>query len=84
MADEFNRDPQETQAEDFVAEAASHALETDAQAANVAATTMGASKSQGRIIWEQFSRHKSALVGGWFLIFMSLTAVFAASWRLTA
>lgn len=34
-------------------------------------------KSQGRIIWEQFSSHKSALAGGWFLVFMYLTALFA-------
>ncbi len=34
-------------------------------------------KSQGQIIWEQFRRHKSALVGGWALVFMYLTAVFA-------
>lgn len=37
----------------------------------------GKSKSQGRIVWEQFSRHKSALVGGWILIFMYLSAIFA-------
>jgi hypothetical protein len=35
------------------------------------------SKTQGQIIWEQFKRHKSALVGGWILVFMYLTAIFA-------
>src|SRR5690606_14017291 len=35
------------------------------------------SKSQGQIIWEQFRKHKSALVGGVILILMYLTAVFA-------
>mgnify|MGYP001029484456 CR=1 FL=1 len=35
------------------------------------------SKSQGQIIWEQFRKHKSALVGGVILIIMYLTAVFA-------
>ncbi len=35
------------------------------------------SKSQGRIIWEQFSKHKSAIVGGVILIIMYLMAIFA-------
>ena len=35
------------------------------------------SKSQGQIIWEQFRKHKSSLVGGVILIIMYLTAVFA-------
>jgi peptide/nickel transport system permease protein len=35
------------------------------------------SKSQGQIVWEQFRRHKAALVGGWVLVFMYLTAIFA-------
>jgi peptide/nickel transport system permease protein len=35
------------------------------------------SKSQGRIVWEQFRRHKAALVGGGILIVMYLLAIFA-------
>ena len=34
-------------------------------------------KSRGRIIWEQFRRHKVALVGGGILFFMYLLALFA-------
>lgn len=34
-------------------------------------------KSQGQIVWEQFRRHKAALVGGWILVFMYLSAIFA-------
>lgn len=34
-------------------------------------------KSQGRIVWEQFRRHKSALVGGALLILMYLVTAFA-------
>lgn len=36
-----------------------------------------ASKSQGRIVWEQFTRHRMALVGGVILIAMYAVAVFA-------
>jgi peptide/nickel transport system permease protein len=36
-----------------------------------------ASKSQGRIVWEQFRRHRMALVGGVILIAMYLVAIFA-------
>jgi peptide/nickel transport system permease protein len=39
--------------------------------------TQRVSKSQGRIVWEQFKKHKAAVVGGVVLIFMYLTAVFA-------
>lgn len=35
------------------------------------------SKSQGRVIWEQFRKHKIALVGGAILIFMYLLTAFA-------
>jgi len=35
------------------------------------------SKSQGRIVWEQFRRHKVALAGGGILVVMYLMAVFA-------
>ncbi len=39
--------------------------------------TQVVSKSQGRIVWEQFRKHKAALVGGGVLIFMYLCALFA-------
>ncbi len=35
------------------------------------------SKSQRQIVWEQFRKHKAALIGGVILIFMYLTAIFA-------
>ena len=35
------------------------------------------SKSQARIAWEQFRKHRVALVGGWILIAMYLVALFA-------
>ncbi len=34
-------------------------------------------KSQGRVIWEQFSRHKAALIGGGVLVIMYLITIFA-------
>lgn len=34
-------------------------------------------RTQAQIVWSQFRRHRSALIGGWVLIFMYLTAVFA-------
>ena len=36
-----------------------------------------ASKTQGRIVWEQFTRHRMALVGGVILIAMYAVALFA-------
>ena len=36
------------------------------------------SKSQARVVWEQFSRSKVAIVGGIVLVFMYLLALFAA------
>ena len=35
------------------------------------------SKSQGQIAWEQFRKHRVALVGGWILVAMYLIAAFA-------
>ena len=35
------------------------------------------SKSQARIVWEQFRKHKAALIGGGVLVFMYFTAIFA-------
>ncbi|HEX7003409.1 MAG TPA: ABC transporter permease [Trueperaceae bacterium] len=35
------------------------------------------SKSQARIVWEQFRRHKAALIGGGILIFMYIVTIFA-------
>ena len=35
------------------------------------------SKSQRQIVWEQFKKHKAALIGGIILIFMYLSAIFA-------
>ena len=35
------------------------------------------SKSQARIAWEQFRRHRVALIGGWLLLAMYLIAAFA-------
>ncbi|HEX7039247.1 MAG TPA: ABC transporter permease [Trueperaceae bacterium] len=40
-------------------------------------TTQRVSKSQARIVWEQFRKHKAAVIGGGVLIVMYLTAVFA-------
>ena len=34
------------------------------------------SKSQRRIVWEQFRKHKAALIGGGILIIMYLLAAF--------
>lgn len=34
-------------------------------------------KSQSRVVWEQFRKHKAALIGGGVLIFMYLVAIFA-------
>ena len=34
-------------------------------------------KSQGRVIWEQFSRHKAALIGGSILLIMYIVTAFA-------
>lgn len=39
--------------------------------------TQRVSKSQARIVWEQFRKHKAAVIGGGVLIVMYLTAVFA-------
>lgn len=39
--------------------------------------TQRVSKSQGQIVWEQFRKHKAALVGGGVLIVMYLCALFA-------
>ncbi len=39
--------------------------------------TQRISKSQARIVWEQFRKHKAAVIGGGVLIVMYLTAVFA-------
>ncbi|SRR5690554_6154680 len=39
--------------------------------------TQRISKSQGRIVWEQFRKHKAAVLGGVVLIVMYLTAAFA-------
>lgn len=36
-----------------------------------------ASKSQGQIAWEQFRKHRAALIGGWVLITMYVLAAFA-------
>lgn len=47
------------------------------RAATAAPTHHEHSKSQGRIVWEQFTKHKVALVGGTVLIFMYLVAGFA-------
>lgn len=41
------------------------------------APTQRISKSQGRIVWEQFRKHKAAMIGGTVLILMYLTAMFA-------
>lgn len=35
------------------------------------------SKSQARIVWEQFRKHNAALIGGGVLVFMYLVAIFA-------
>ena len=35
------------------------------------------SKSQARVVWEQFRKHKAALVGGGILIFMYIVTIFA-------
>jgi len=35
------------------------------------------SKSQAQIVWQQFRRHRMAMIGGGFLVFMYLTAIFA-------
>ncbi len=35
------------------------------------------SKSQGQVIWEQFRKHKAAMIGGGILIAMYLSAMFA-------
>jgi peptide/nickel transport system permease protein len=35
------------------------------------------SKSQGRIVWEQFRKHKAALIGGGILAFMYVVTIFA-------
>ena len=35
------------------------------------------SKSQGQVIWEQFRKHKAAMIGGGILITMYLSAMFA-------
>lgn len=34
-------------------------------------------RTQAQIIWQQFRRNKSSIVGGWVLVFMYLAAVFA-------
>lgn len=66
---------------DDAAEATEAALQEVANV-NVQLNTAGPllsreSKSQGQIVWEQLKRHKAALIGGWVLVFMYLTAIFA-------
>lgn len=48
-----------------------------AQERSAGAPAQRVSKSQGQIVWEQFRKHKAALVGGAVLIIMYLTALFA-------
>ncbi len=80
MADDPNRKQQSDleQVTEATVDATTHQIENAMLDLNSAGPIqMGQSKSQGKIIWEQFSRHKSALVGGWILVFMYLTAIFA-------
>lgn len=35
------------------------------------------SRSQRQIVWQQFRKHKAALIGGWILIFMYTLTIFA-------
>jgi len=55
-------------------------LSTETEAATVpvsAEARNGKSRSQSQIVWQQFRRHKIAMVGGAVLVFMYLTAIFA-------
>lgn len=36
-----------------------------------------AGKTQARVVWEQFSKHKAALIGGGILVFMYIVTMFA-------
>ncbi len=80
MTDDPNRENQQGLQQD--ADATTDATLKQVENAQLELNYAGApvvrqSKTQGRIIWEQFRKHKSALVGGWILIFMYLTALFA-------
>jgi len=40
-------------------------------------TAMGASESYGKMVWRRFKKHKLAMAGLYFLVFMYLVAIFA-------
>ncbi len=80
MADDPNRKHQYEQEQDTDATIDATAQQVDnvlIDLNSAGPVASGASKSQGKIIWEQFAQHKSAIVGGVVLILMYLTAVFA-------
>lgn len=67
---DFRPDP--TPADDAASEAT-----VEASAAAADPVLARESKSQARIAWEQFRKHRVALVGGWLLVAMYLVAMFA-------
>lgn len=80
MATDQNQDrevntPAEARDKAAISELGGQGLEIDLNSAGTVAGAKG--KSQGQIVWQQFKRHKSSLVGGWVLVFMYLTALFA-------